>query len=62
MRQAQVGILVLACAALIAALFFIGTDTGLDLWRVGIATLLLDIVAIMLWPCSSEGARAPSAP
>ena len=64
MRQAQVGILVLAWAALIAALFFIGKDThwGLTLWRIGTATLLLDIVLIMLWPTSPEGARAPSAP
>ena len=62
MRQLQVFLLVLASAALIAALFFICTGTGLDLWRVGIATLLLDIVVIMLWPTSPEGARAPFEP
>ncbi len=54
MRQLQVGILVVAFAALFAALFFIGTDTGLDLWRVGIAVLLLDIVVIKLWPNSPK--------
>ncbi len=62
MRQLQVGLLVLAWAALVAALFFIGQGTGLDLWRVGIGLLLLDVVVIMLWPTSPEGARAPSEP
>ena len=60
MRQVQVGVLVLALAALITALFFIGSDRGLDLWRIAIAMLLVDIVVIMLWPTSPEGARAPS--
>ncbi len=62
MRQLQVGTLVVALAALIAALFFIGTGTGLDLWRIGIASLLIDIVVIKLWPTFPKGARAPSEP
>ncbi len=64
MRQAQVAMYVLACAAFVAALFFIGKDShwGATLWRIGIATLLLDIVLIMLCHTSPEGARAPSEP
>jgi Na+-translocating ferredoxin:NAD+ oxidoreductase RnfD subunit len=62
MRRLQVVLLVLALAALIAALFFVGTDTGDALWRAGIASLLLDIVVIKLWPTSPEGARVPSEP
>ncbi len=64
MRQFQVGVLVCAWVVLIAALFFIGKDShwGTTLWRIGIATLLLDIVLIMLCPTSPEGARAPSEP
>ena len=63
MRPEQVAMYVLACAAFVAALFFIGKDShwGLTLWRIGIATLLFDIVCIMLCPCP-EGARAPSEP
>jgi len=59
MRQLQVVILVLALAALIAALFFVGKNTGDTLWRVGIASLLLDIVVIKLWPTSPGGVKAP---
>ena len=63
MRQLQVGILVVACAALFAAGFFIGSDTGLDLWRVGIDLLLVDVVVMKVWPTTSvKRARAPSAP
>ncbi len=66
MRQAQVAMYVLACAAFVAALFFIGKDShwGVTLWRMGIAFLLIDIVCIMLWSCptSPEGTRAPSEP
>ena len=56
MRQAQVAMYVLACAALVAALFFIGKDShwGETLWRVGTAILLVDIVCIMLWRAPSE--------
>ena len=60
MRQVQVGFLVLGLAAFVAAAFFIGKDTGLDLWRVGVAVLLFDAVLIMLWPTSPKAARAAS--
>lgn len=59
MRQLQVGILVLALAALFAALFFIGSDMGDVLWRLAIAALLIDIVLMKLWPASPKDARAP---
>ncbi len=64
MRPGQVAMYVLACAAFVASLFFIGKDShwGDTLWRGGTAFLLLDIVCIMLWPTSPEGARAPSEP
>lgn len=57
MRQLQVGIFFLAVVAFIAALFFIGSDTGGDLWRGGVAALLVDLVLMKLWP-----ARPASAP
>jgi len=41
-------------AAFLAAMFFVGADTGDVLWRVGVAALLLDIVCIMLWPARSR--------
>lgn len=50
MRRIQVGLLVVAAAAFVAAVFFIGSDTGLDLWRAGIGVLLLDLVLMKLWP------------
>jgi hypothetical protein len=50
MRYLQIFVFVVGLAALIAALFFVGTGTGDTLWRVGVATLLLDVVCIMLWP------------
>jgi len=62
MRQLQVGIFVLALAAFIIALFFIGSDTGDALWRAGVAGLLLDIVAIKLWPAHPAKASAPGLP
>ncbi len=59
-RPGQVAMYVLACAAFVAALFFIGKDShwGLTLWRIAIAALLLDIVCIMLY--ATERARATS--
>jgi hypothetical protein len=50
MRPFQITIFILGAASLVAAAFFIGKDTGLDLWRVGIAALLFDVVCIQLWP------------
>jgi hypothetical protein len=50
MRYLQIVIFIIALMAFISALFFIGSDTGDVLWRMGVAILLLDIVCIMLWP------------
>jgi hypothetical protein len=49
MRYFQVSLFILGLAAFVAAIFFIGSDTGNTLWRTGVALLLLDIVCIMLW-------------
>lgn len=53
MRYLQVIIFIVAILAFITALFFIGSDTGDVLWRMGVAFLLFDIVCIMLWPRAS---------
>lgn len=50
MRLLQVVVFVGAVAALLAALFFVGSVTGDALWRGGIAALLVDVVGIHLWP------------
>ncbi len=50
MRTIQVGLLILATLVLIFAAVNWTTIIGLILWRVGIAMLLVDIVALMLWP------------
>jgi hypothetical protein len=50
MRNAQVGLFVFALLCLVAAVSFIGHDTGDTLWRAGLAVLLIDLVAIQLWP------------
>ena len=50
MRYLQILVFVVGLAALIAAIFFVGTGTGDTLWRAGVAVLLLDVVCIMLWP------------
>jgi hypothetical protein len=50
MRYFQVSLFILALAAFVAALFFVGSGTGDTLWRAGIAALMLDIVCMMLWP------------
>jgi hypothetical protein len=52
MRYLQILVFALGLAALITAIFFVGTDTGLSLWRAGVAILLIDVVCIMLWPTS----------
>jgi hypothetical protein len=52
MRYLQIILFVVGIAAFFAAVFFIGSDTGDTLWRVGVAALLVDVVCIMLWPIS----------
>lgn len=44
----------LAAVLLIAAVFFIGKQTGEDLWKAGVAILLLDLVCIQLWPSTKR--------
>ncbi len=55
MRILQIALLWLALVVFMAALSFAGTGTGDVLWRVGVAALLVDVVAIMLWPRAPEG-------
>ena len=54
MRLIQVILILVGLTAFLAAVFYVGTDTGDALWRVGVAALLLDIVCIMLWPARSR--------
>lgn len=54
MRMLQMIIFFLATALLIASVFFIGKQTGEDLWKAGIAILLLDVVCIQLWPLAKR--------
>jgi hypothetical protein len=50
MRQFQIAIFILGIASLIAAAFEIGPNSGDYLLSAGIATLLIDVVCIQLWP------------
>jgi hypothetical protein len=50
MRQVQIGVFALGLASFVAAAFFTGEQMGDTLWRVGVATTLLDIVFMKLWP------------
>ena len=50
MRFVQISLLCVAVVVFVIALFIAGTNTGDVLWRAGIAALLVDVVAIMLWP------------
>ncbi len=50
MRVMQVGLFVLAVLAFLGALLAVGSELGDILWRVGVAVLLLDLVAMKLWP------------
>lgn len=54
MRNLQIILFIIAVLSFIIALFFIGSDTGLDLWRAGVATLLIDVVCLLLWPSKSK--------
>jgi len=40
--------------AFLSAAFFIGTEDGNSLWKIGIAMLLLDVVCILLWPAKPK--------
>ncbi len=50
MRVMHIGLFVLGVLAFVAALFAAGSELGDILWRVGVAVLLLDLVAMKLWP------------
>lgn len=54
MRLFQIILFLVAALLFVSALFFIGSDTGLDLWRAGVAILLIDVVCLMLWPAKSK--------
>ena len=50
MRTFQVILFALGVLSLLAAIPFAGSVAGDISWRAGMATLLVDIVCIMLWP------------
>ena len=54
MRTLQLVLFGIGVVSFLAALFFIGADEGDTLWRLGVATLLLDLVCIKLWPTSKK--------
>lgn len=50
MRTLAVALFGLGVAALLAAIPFVGAVAGDALWRAGVATLLVDVVCLQLWP------------
>ncbi len=58
MRTLQIALLVIGLVAFVAAIFFIGAETGETLWRTGMAVLLVDVVCLMLWPSPRRGGAA----
>lgn len=54
MRIFQLVLFGIGVLAFISAAFFIGTDDGNTLWKVGIGMLLLDVVCIQLWPAAPK--------
>ena len=50
MRTLQFVLFGIGVVAFLTAIFFIGSENGDTLWRLGIAVLLLDMVCIKLWP------------
>lgn len=54
MRYFQIAIFFLATLFFLSAIYFIKSAMGEILWRAGMATLLFDIVCIMLWPNKPE--------
>ena len=54
MKLLQIVLFLVAVLIFIAAAFYIGSDTGLDLWRAGLAILLIDVVCLLLWPAKSK--------
>jgi len=58
MRVVQIVLFVLGVLSLLGAIPFAGSNTGDILWKAGLATLLVDIVCIMLWPKPARGSEA----
>jgi len=54
MRILQFVLFGIGALAFLSAAFFIGTDDGNSLWKIGIAMLLLDVVCILLWPAKPK--------
>ncbi len=54
MRTLQIILLFLAVLVFVAAAFFTGSDTGLNLWYTGVATLLVDAVVCLIWPTTAR--------
>ena len=52
MRTLQVVIFCIGVVSFLAALAFVGQDMGDTLWRAGVASLLIDLVVVKLWPTS----------
>jgi vacuolar-type H+-ATPase subunit I/STV1 len=54
MRNVQIGLFGYGLLCFVIALFFIGQEMGDTLWKAGVAGLLLDLVAIQLWPAPKK--------
>jgi len=52
MRTVHIGIFGLGVLSFLAAIAFIGQETGDTLWRAGIAFMLVDVACTKLWPGS----------
>ena len=50
MRILQVVIFALGVVFFLAALGFMGQETGNTLWKAGVAFMLMDLVCMALWP------------
>ena len=49
MRQMGIGVFALGLISFVSAGFFTGEETGDILWRIGVAAMLVDLVALKLW-------------
>lgn len=56
MRTLEIGLFALGVVAFLAAAVVAGSVLGDIFWRAGVALLLIDLVAMKLWPL--PGARA----
>jgi hypothetical protein len=58
MRILQIGIFLFAVLSFLVSAVFIGQEMGDTLWRVGIASILVDLACAKLWPSAKKGAAA----